>query len=70
MDRQFRIGADRRVELGERNAGGADHALTVKVIPNLVELYEAWNKPVKAAEWRAKLPEKAVNHFGRVVIKR
>ena len=41
------------------SAGGADYALTVKVIPNLVELYEAWNKPAKAAEWRAKLPEKA-----------
>jgi len=24
---------------------------------NLIELYEAWNKPEKANEWRAKLPQ-------------
>jgi hypothetical protein len=24
---------------------------------NLIELYEAWNKPEKAKEWRAKLPQ-------------
>jgi hypothetical protein len=24
---------------------------------NLIELYEAWGKPEKAEEWRAKLPE-------------
>jgi hypothetical protein len=23
---------------------------------NLIELYEAWGKPEKAEEWRAKLP--------------
>jgi tetratricopeptide (TPR) repeat protein len=37
-------------------AVGADHPQTQKVIPNLVDLYEAWGKPDKAAEWRAKLP--------------
>jgi hypothetical protein len=24
---------------------------------NLIELYEAWNKPEKAEEWRATLPQ-------------
>jgi hypothetical protein len=24
---------------------------------NLIDLYEAWGKPEKAKEWRAKLPE-------------
>jgi hypothetical protein len=24
---------------------------------NLIDLYEAWNKPEKAKEWRAKLPQ-------------
>jgi len=24
---------------------------------NLIELYEAWNKPEKAKQWRAKLPQ-------------
>jgi hypothetical protein len=24
---------------------------------NLIALYEAWNKPEKAQEWRAKLPD-------------
>jgi hypothetical protein len=24
---------------------------------NLIELYEAWNKPEKAEKWRAKLPK-------------
>jgi hypothetical protein len=24
---------------------------------NLIELYEAWNKPEKAKKWRAKLPQ-------------
>ena len=40
-------------------AVGADHAQTRKVMPNLAELYDAWGKPEKAAEWRAKLPDDA-----------
>jgi len=24
---------------------------------NLIDLYEAWNKPKKAKEWRTKLPK-------------
>jgi hypothetical protein len=26
-------------------------------LSNLINLYEAWNKPEKAEEWRAKLPQ-------------
>ena len=36
---------------------GDDHPHTLKSWNNLVELYEAWNKPDKADEWRAKLPQ-------------
>ncbi len=32
---------------------------TADVIGVLVELYEAWDKPDEAAQWRAKLPEPA-----------
>ena len=42
-------------------AVGADHVHTQEVIPNLVTLYEAWGKPDKAAEWRAKLPAEALS---------
>ncbi|MCH7557751.1 MAG: hypothetical protein IIB56_09885 [Planctomycetes bacterium] len=31
-------------------------SVTQESLNNLVELYEAWGKPEKAAEWRAKLP--------------
>ncbi len=37
-------------------AVGADHGQTVKVPADLVDLYESWGKPDKAAEWRARLP--------------
>ncbi len=36
---------------------GPTHQRTLGVHQLLVDLYEAWNKPSKAAEWRAKLPE-------------
>jgi len=36
---------------------GATHPHTQYSIRNLIELYEAWNKPEKAEEWRAKLPQ-------------
>jgi hypothetical protein len=29
----------------------------VKIYKNLIALYEAWNKPEKANEWRAKLSQ-------------
>ena len=35
---------------------GSRHQQTHKAITNLVELYDAWGKADKAAEWRAKLP--------------
>jgi tetratricopeptide (TPR) repeat protein len=37
-------------------AVGIGHALTVSQIQRLVALYEAWEKPEKAAEYRALLP--------------
>jgi tetratricopeptide (TPR) repeat protein len=36
---------------------GDTHTQTLKSIKNLVDLYEAWNKPEQAKEWRAKLLE-------------
>ena len=36
---------------------GPTHQRTLGVHQLRVDLYEAWNKPGKAAEWRAKLPE-------------
>jgi hypothetical protein len=30
---------------------------TAEVIQSLIQLYEAWNKPEKAKEWRAKLSQ-------------
>ena len=41
----------RRLKLGDA------HPDTLESWNNLVELYEAWNKPEKAQEWRAKLPQ-------------
>jgi hypothetical protein len=35
---------------------GQQHPHTKESIDNLIELYEAWNKPEKADNWRAKLP--------------
>ena len=37
---------------------GDEHPDTLESINNLIELYEAWGKPEKAEEWRAKLPRK------------
>ena len=31
---------------------------TIESRRNLIELYEAWDKPEKAKEWRAKLPKR------------
>ena len=36
---------------------GPTHERTLEVHQLLVDLYEAWNKPGKVAEWQAKLPE-------------
>ena len=37
---------------------GPQHAKTLEAAGRLVDLYEAWNKPDKAAEYRALLPRK------------
>jgi tetratricopeptide (TPR) repeat protein len=36
---------------------GLPHPYTKESIRNLIELYEAWNKPDKTTEWQAKLTE-------------
>jgi len=40
-----------------RRVLGKEHKITNASITNLIALYEAWNKPEKAKEWRAKLPK-------------
>jgi hypothetical protein len=42
---------------GRRLKLGDTHPETLESMNNLIELYEAWNKPEKAKEWRAKLPQ-------------
>ena len=39
----------RRLKLGDQ------HQHTLESLNNLIDLYEAWNKPEKAEKWRAKL---------------
>ena len=41
---------------GRRLKLGDTHPDTKESLNNLIELYEAWDKPEKANEWRAKLP--------------
>ena len=41
----------RRLKLSET------HPHTIESIKNLIDLYEAWNKPEKAQEWQAKFPQ-------------
>ncbi len=36
---------------------GDEHGQTKRVVGYLADLYDAWGKPEKAAEWRAKLAE-------------
>jgi hypothetical protein len=42
---------------GRRLKLGDTHPHTIESMNNLIDLYEAWNKPEKADEWRAKLPQ-------------
>jgi hypothetical protein len=42
---------DRRLKLGDTNPR------TLEFLTRLIALYEAWNKPEKPEEWRAKLPQ-------------
>ena len=37
---------------------GPTHQRTVRIMQVLADLYDAWGQPQKAAEWRAKLPNK------------
>ena len=41
---------------GEMAMRGEAHKNTRKVIEHLAHLYEMWDKPEQAAQWRAKLP--------------
>jgi len=40
-----------------RRVFGNDHEITNASMNNLIKLYEAWDKPEKAEQWRAKLPQ-------------
>ncbi len=40
-------------------ARGHDHPYTVAALKELIKLYEQWDKPEKAAAWRAKLPARS-----------
>jgi hypothetical protein len=42
---------------GHRLKLGDAHPYTLQSLNNLIGLYEAWDKPEKAEEWRAKLPQ-------------
>jgi tetratricopeptide (TPR) repeat protein len=42
---------------GRRLKLGDTHPHMQQSLNNLIELYEAWGKPEKAREWRAKLPK-------------
>jgi hypothetical protein len=42
---------------GQRVKLGDAHPHTLQSLNNLIALYEAWNKPEKANQWRAKLPQ-------------
>ena len=36
---------------------GSTHPHSLESLKQLVNLYESWNKPDEAAQWRAKLPQ-------------
>ena len=42
---------------GRRLKLGDTHPHTQESLNNLITLYEAWNKPEKVEQWRAKLPQ-------------
>jgi hypothetical protein len=56
---------DKAEELLVKSVGIGRHKLVGKhpeTLSNFIALYEAWNKPEKAKEWQAKLPQiEAVN---------
>ena len=47
-----------KAEQTARRVFGNDHKITNASVNNLIKLYEAWGKPEKAEQWRAKLPRK------------
>ena len=52
-------GEDHSPALGTMNDFGVlgpEHPHTIESPDQLVSLYESWNKPDEAAQWRAKLP--------------
>ncbi|MBW2580873.1 MAG: hypothetical protein JRD00_08020 [Deltaproteobacteria bacterium] len=51
---QLEIGKARR---GKSLKLGDTHPHTQESIKNLIELYEAWNKPEETEKWRAELPQ-------------
>jgi hypothetical protein len=42
---------------GRRLTLGDTHPHTLQSWNHLIDLYDAWNKPEKAKEWRVKLPK-------------
>ena len=46
-----------KVVEGRRLILGDTHPHTIESWNNLIDLYKAWNKPEKANQWRAKLPQ-------------
>ena len=51
---------------GRRLKLGDTHPHTLESLNNLIELYEAWNKPEEAKEWRVKLPQSEAKEQWRV----
>jgi hypothetical protein len=49
---------------GRRLKLGDTHSHTLESWHNLIELNEAWGKPEKTKEWRAKLPHMENNKSG------
>jgi hypothetical protein len=44
---------------GYSRSMGPEHEFTTGMISQLEKLYAAWDKPERAAEWRARLPQQA-----------
>ncbi|MHC4434145.1 MAG: tetratricopeptide repeat protein, partial [Planctomycetota bacterium] len=44
---------------GRRLKLGGTHPHTIESFNNLIDLYQAWNKPEEADKWRAELPRMA-----------
>lgn len=42
---------------------GEENPQTLRVVANLVELYDAWSKPAESVEWRGRLPAEDPRRF-------